>query len=537
MKNQWKDKSLEYRRFLERRYRLQEDKTHLINRLNLTDEQKNTLITFFKNHPNYESKVDWNNKNLTFEDFSELLALEGNTKSSKKKYGLSGKAQIEDLVLDKDYKVLAQTEDYIIYYPLNFKASEVLAKPTTPPEGVTGKWCISGKNYSPGTQDQHWNSYVTRGIDFFFVFLKTTKWAVARYPSDGPAQGQVEIFNQDDTAMDGWTDICEPDLPYKSLFHDQQMEIRKVCEDSPHLLEGQMFKEDKDGNRWSLDLKELVKVNDNLPVLKVPEGTSLIKWRAANHRTQLQYLTIPDGVRLEDEAFAYCWGLKEIKLGKNITVGPADAPFTKARGHVTFAEGTTEIPQYIFADSNISDITIPESVFKIGSSAFMCCGLLESITLPKGLDQIGMWAFGSTRIREFKLPVGLDFLGEYAFSGNQCITEMDIPGSVWLVRNGLFQDCSELRKVKLGWGIERIGMNAFANCYLLKTLYLPGTLEFINPGAFGRSYYSPNRLKLDKIYFSGTEKQFFTLTNDPELNFLRESSIVYTDQNYNEVQQ
>lgn len=535
MKKMWKSASSDYKKILERRYRLQEDKTHLINKLNLTDEQKNTLIAFFKNHPNYESKVDWNNKNLKFEDFSELLALEGNTKSSKKKYGLSGKAQIEDLVLDKDYKVLAQTEDYIIYYPLNFKASEVLAKPTTPPEGVTGKWCISGKNYSPGTQDQHWNSYTTRGIDFFFVFLKTTKWAVARYPNDGPVYGQIEIFNQDDNAVDGWTDICEPDLPYKSLFHDQQMEIRKICEDSPHILEGQMFKEDKDGNRWSSDGKELVKVNDNLPVLKVPNGTKVIKWRAGNHRTQLQYLTIPDGVKIEDEAFAYCWGLKEINLGKNIIVGSADTPFPKARGHVTFAEGTTEIPQHIFADSNISDVTIPESVTKIGECAFMYCGLLETITLPKLLDSIGMGAFISTRIREFKLPVGLDFLGEYAFSGNQRITEMDIPGSVWWIRNGLFEDCSELRSVKLGWGIERIGQKVFSGCHSLETLYLPGSLEYIDPGVFGSMLYSTTRPNLVRIYFSGNEEQFKKLTEPLKLEFLRQAPITYTDQFYREV--
>lgn len=530
MKKMWKSASSDYKKILERKYRLQEDKTHLINKLNLTDEQKNTLIAFFKSHPNYESKVDWNNKNLTFEDFSELLALEGNTKSSKKKYGLSGKAQIEDLVLDKDYRVLAQTEDYIIYYPMNFKASEVLAKPTTPPEGVTGKWCICGKNYSPGTQDQHWNSYTTRGIDFIFVFLKETKWAVARYPD----RKSFEIFDQEDNDRQGWDSIHDG-IFYDKSFYETQMEIKKICETAPHDLENEMFKEDKDGNRWSKDGKELVKVNDNLPVLKVPEGTKIIKWRAGNHRTQLQYLTIPDGVIIEDEAFAYCWGLKSITLGQ-VTVTPSSSPFSKARGDVTITEGVTQIPQGIFSDSNLYSITIPESVTKIDSSAFMSCGLLETITLPKNLEYIGMWAFGSSSIREFKIPTGVEFLGEYAFSGNQHITEMDIPGSVWLVRNGLFQDCGELRKVKFGWGIERIGQSVFSGCYSLKELCLPGTLEYINPGAFGRMLYRTTQPNLNRIYFSGTEEQFRRLTAPEELEFLRQVPITYTDQYY-EVQQ
>ena len=516
---------------LQHLYQLLESKDHLIDRLNLTDDQKEELKVFFKAHPNFENKVDWNRKDLKWEDFRKVLELEGNTKSSQKKYGLSGKAQIEDLIEDKDYKVLAQTDDYIVYYPMTFKASEVLAKPTTPPEGVTGKWCISGKNYSPGTQDQHWKSYTSRGFDFFFVFLNHTKWAVARYPSN---EG-FSIFDEDDTELSNWSAIYDQGMRF-SDFGVQQQEIKEICEEAPRTLEGQMYKEDKDGNTWSIDGKELVKVNDNLLVLKVPEGTKIIKWRAGNHRTQLQYLTIPDGVIIEDEAFAYCWGLKSITLGQ-VTVTPSSSPFSKARGDVTITEGVTQIPQGLFSDSNLYSITIPESVTKIEPSAFMSCGLLETITLPKNLEYIGMWAFGSSSIREFKIPTGVEFLGEYAFSGNQRITEMDIPGSVWLVRNGLFQDCSELRKVKFGWGIERIGQMVFSGCYSLKELYLPGTLEYINPGAFGRMLYHATQPSLNRIYFSGTEEQFRKLTAPPELEFLRQLPITYTDQNYNEMQQ
>ena len=112
---------------------------------------------------------------------------------------------------------------------------------------------------------------------------------------------------------------------------------------------------------------------------------------------------------------------------------------------------------------------------------------------------------------------------------------MDIPGSVWLVRNGLFQDCSELRKVKFGWGIERIGQNVFSGCYSLKELYLPGTLEYINPGVFGHMLYRATQPNLNRIYFSGTEEQFIKLTAPEELEFLRQVPITYTDQFYNEV--
>ena len=111
-----------FRRFLE-------NKDRFIDKLDLTDEQKAELKAFFKKHPTYEGKVDWNKKDLKWEDFEELLKTEGQTKNQIKKYGKSGKAQIEDLVEGKDYEVLVDKPNLTVYYPMNFKASEVLAKP------------------------------------------------------------------------------------------------------------------------------------------------------------------------------------------------------------------------------------------------------------------------------------------------------------------------------------------------------------------------------------------------------------------------
>lgn len=529
MKKIWKSASSEYRKILERRYRLLEDKSRLIDRLDLTDEQKETIKGFFKKHPGFENKIDWNRKDLKWEDFSEILALEGNTKSSKKKYGLSGQSQIEDLVLDKDYKIIRQSDNMTIYYPLNFKASEVLAKPTTPPLGVTGKWCIAGKNYSPGTQDQHWNSYTTRGIDFFFIFLNHTKWAVARYPDNS-----FEVFDQNDNERQ-WDSIVNVDAHLQN-FYKFPWDVEDMCEQTPHYLEGALFKEDKDGNRWSTDGKELVKVNDNLPVLIVPEGTKVIKWRAANHRTLLKKLVIPDNVKIEDEAFAYCWNLTDIQLGSGITTEAASGPFSKAKGKVSFTGNITEIPNGLFSCSGINQIFIPETVTKIGQSAFHDCYNLENIKLPRDLESIGLWAFAENRFQNIKIPTGVEYIGDYAFYQSHNLKEIEIPGSAWIVRNGLFSESESLEKIVLDWGIEKIGQRVFTGCYRLKELYLPGSLTEISPRAFENNYYifsTPDLPDL-KVWFSGTPEQFGRLTEDDNLKFLRRCIVGYTDQFYSE---
>ena len=70
--------------------RLLESKDHLIDKLDLTDGQKTELKDFFKKHPNYESKIDWNNKSLQYKDFANLLDQEGKSKSQAKKKGIEG---------------------------------------------------------------------------------------------------------------------------------------------------------------------------------------------------------------------------------------------------------------------------------------------------------------------------------------------------------------------------------------------------------------------------------------------------------------
>jgi hypothetical protein len=57
-------------------------------------------------------------------------------------------------------------------------------------------------------------------------------------------------------------------------------------------------------------------------------------------------------------------------------------------------EGTRWIGSYAFADcSNLTSITIPNSVTSIGEEAFWNCSRLTSITIPNSVTSIGISAF------------------------------------------------------------------------------------------------------------------------------------------------
>ena len=54
-------------------FKMLEKKDRIINKMNLTDEQKRIAIDFFTKHPNYESEIDWNSKDLAWDDFEEVI--------------------------------------------------------------------------------------------------------------------------------------------------------------------------------------------------------------------------------------------------------------------------------------------------------------------------------------------------------------------------------------------------------------------------------------------------------------------------------
>ncbi len=199
MKTWLESNTLKKYRFIESKFL--EKKDHLIDKLDLTDSQKEELKAFFAKHPSYENKVDWNNKSLSYKDFEPLLTLDGKSKTQAKKNGLSG------LVEGKDYVDFgeADIEDLgrcHLYQPLSYLGSKTLASNNVPPiKGNGAKWCISYQK-----TDEYWRKYTDKGIKFLFVFTKDTKYALTLYPKTIPHKDEVYSFEDDNL---GWPDWCE----------------------------------------------------------------------------------------------------------------------------------------------------------------------------------------------------------------------------------------------------------------------------------------------------------------------------------------
>lgn len=77
----------------------------------------------------------------------------------------------------------------------------------------------------------------------------------------------------------------------------------------------------------------------------------------------------------------------------------------------------------VMADKNLTKVTIPEGVTKIGESAFRSCYFLENVKLPNSLLSIGDSAFYScNNLKSVVIPDSVTTIGNFAFSGCNNLT-------------------------------------------------------------------------------------------------------------------
>ncbi len=175
---------------------------------------------------------------------------------------------------------------------------------------------------------------------------------------------------------------------------------------------------------------------------------------------------------------------------------------------ITLPNTLTEIQRYAFAHTEkLEGIIIPAGVKHIGSYAFVNSGI-KSLTLNSGVEVIERYAFAFTdNLTSVKLPSTLRSLGSYVFynsgltsltfnSGfsmteipesafaSTSISSVVIPDSVTRIRASAFRDNTKLKSVTLGNGEDlRIDSNAFYNT-AIQSLYIPKTVRYIGEYAF-----------------------------------------------------
>ncbi len=215
--------------------------------------------------------------------------------------------------------------------------------------------------------------------------------------------------------------------------------------------------------------------------------------------SQWKYILVDDGVCVD--------GYGEEPCGDLIIPGELD-------GYPVTAIGDSA-----FERLNITSVTIPDSVQRIGDYAFFECSRLTEITIPASVIRMGwnpfarcasksirvssenpvyadangvlfdkeqkmLVAYPDEKSGKYVVPKGTLRIGESAFEWSAYITGCSIPGSVTDIGARAFYMCQSLASVTISKGVTLIGDQAFFDCRKLKKLSIPGSVTSIGESAF-----------------------------------------------------
>lgn len=221
---------------------------------------------------------------------------------------------------------------------------------------------------------------------------------------------------------------------------------------------------------------------------------------------QLTDIVILDGItHIGDGAFYTCNRIKNVILPETL-VKIGNSAFRDCQGltEIEIPEGTESIEDLAFLDCTaLKKAVIPDTVTSLGKQAFQNCGALESLTLSSSLEEIPDHAFcRCVSLKSIELPRSLHKIGIAAFSDCAHLESVTVPEGVTAIEASAFCGCKSLRDVTVLGNIKKISECAFCNCEELTHLVLPSSLESIEYSAFH------NCKKLKSIEFRGTKAQW-----------------------------
>ena len=198
----------------------------------------------------------------------------------------------------------------------------------------------------------------------------------------------------------------------------------------------------------------------------IPDAVTKINVGTFMGCSSLASVTIGDGVTaIEYMAFSDCSCLSEITFGRNVVSVGEDA-FNNCIGltrvnikdletwcHIDFAVSALANPlfyaHHLFLDGQeITDLTIPETITRIGNFTFNGCSGLTSVDLGN-VTTIGYASFSScSGLESIHFGEAVTTIENSAFSDCSGLTELTFPRSINSIEEYAFEDCDNVTSVR-----------------------------------------------------------------------------------------
>lgn len=226
-----------------------------------------------------------------------------------------------------------------------------------------------------------------------------------------------------------------------------------------------------------------------LESITIPENVIGVGQMAFMDCVRLSSVTIGNNVDyIDSNAFRNCISLRQITIPKNVSqlgrqifqycnnisvVIDEDNPVYSSNGNCIIETASKTLIEG-FANS-----VIPKdgSVTSIGADAFNTCTELTSITIPNSVKTIGASAFALTGLKSITIPNSVVLIDAHAFGRCASLTSATISSGVTIISRYLFSDCENLSTIVIPISIKIIEEDAFFNIKSLSNINYGGTKE------------------------------------------------------------
>ena len=281
----------------------------------------------------------------------------------------------------------------------------------------------------------------------------------------------------------------------------------------------------------------LFKENHMVEKVVIEAGISEIPYEVFRFANNLKEISIPATVgSFGEQTFYGCKSLQTITLANG-------NPYWKIEGDALYSidgkqllvyfarttktdfevpDGVEEISWYAFSYAQITNVSFPETLIKIGINAFSdCYNLTDTLTIPDNVTTIEWSAFSGCQYSGIHLPANLEALEAGVIS--EYITSVSIPANVKRIGNSAFWNCSQLAEINLPNSVTYIDDYAFGGTQLSK-LVIPNSVTYIGKEILC-GYSTEN---LPNLTFD-TSSQWFYVIDGENTNTPIESSVYMTN--------
>ena len=267
---------------------------------------------------------------------------------------------------------------------------------------------------------------------------------------------------------------------------------------------------------------------NGLTSIVIPESVDSIAPYAFSACEKLSAITIPAMVReIGTGAFSHCTSLASVTIEENdedLTIGDEAFYGCTALANAKLANRTKSIGKSAFCDCTNASFAVvlgnASRLSSIGESAFQNSGIKAfDFSRCPNLKVIPQYAFASSKLTSVSIPDNITFVAEGAFFNNANLASIDLANNSASIAKLQFAGCNLAQNTGMTDQTTEVGEYAYYGWNQIEKLIIPENVSHIGDYAFGNmsqlakvTSMNPSAPSLGEAVFNGITPASVLLT-------------------------